>query len=159
MPTFEEAWAGLEEERQDLTAFVLGLDTSKQSAPSVPKAFSPAETLEHMAMVESIYLPLVQKFGPAKGTGKPNFLFGIVLRQMAKKKPIPTPPMFTPKVKELEARVAANRWETVRSELRDALGGIPLDQVCLKHPLFGKMCPQHIIELFSEHTKYHRARV
>lgn len=161
MPDFESLWSALESRREHLTRTVLSKAPEQQQQPAVRGAFSPAETLEHMALTEKYYLPMFDKANRSKlGTKPPRrgYFFRVAVNRMRNAGPMPTMGAMTPKG-QVDVDAAAGHWESVRGELRTRLQGLPVDQAVFRHPFFGRLSPELIIELFDAHTEYHAKRI
>lgn len=155
-------WDRVEADREAMIAYVLGLSEGDRHTTHAPKAFTPAQTLGHMAMVEEFYLPIMRKLasdGQPRRPSRPNFLYRWVLKACQKPKPIPTTASFTPPGDRPDARALADQWRSVRHQIAELMSDAGPTDTVLKHPLFGRMGPIDIIALFREHQRYHMMRM
>lgn len=136
---------------------------SDQQRMPVGKSFAPIQALEHMAVTEQIYIDIVKKTDPAtlKGRkGKPNFLYGLVLKTLNKPAKVASfsPKPFLPK-DDLSVDESAAKWKDLRGQLLDYLRPFGDDDAAIKHPLFGYMSPYDLFILLEKHQDYHDARL
>lgn len=160
MEEFNVLWDALEDRRKSMTDRILKMPPEQQKSGS-SKAFSPAEVLDHMALTEEWYFPLMDKADRAalkpKGA-KVNFLYRMVLRKLRSASSVPSMSAMTPKP-DVKADDGAEHWGKVREELKSRLEAVPLDEPVFRHPMFGRMSPRHVIEIFDAHTDYHEKRL
>ncbi|HMS56757.1 MAG TPA: DinB family protein, partial [Fimbriimonadaceae bacterium] len=153
MEDFDAMWASLEQRRKSLTDRILAMPPEQQRA-GTSKSFSPAEVLDHMALSEAWYLPMMDKADrqtlKAKGA-KVNFLYGMVVRKLRSAKSVPSMRDMTPKA-DVKPEDGAEHWEKVRNDLRLRISAVGLDEPVFRHPLFGRMSPRHVMEIFDAHT-------
>lgn len=145
-----------------MIADVLAMPEEKQHTPAVKGSFTPAETLEHMALTEAYYLPMALKASLDGQRGRPaktSFLYPFVIKKLASAQPMPTISQMSPAEERPDPHRAADHWRQVRKKLKDAVGDLDDDATVLKHPLFGRMGPADIVEIHTAHLAYHRARL
>lgn len=110
--------------------------------------------LEHMRRTEAMYIPLLQK-GIAKAQAKPNFLYRMVLKRMQSGGRVPTSKDLTP-IEPIDLGEVVRGWHQVRAEVMKSASQAVPGQAILKHPLFGKMGAQELIDLLNAHASYHQ---
>lgn len=162
MSDLSEKLQQIEEAREALTKRVLGLPEETRHVPAVPGAFTPAETLEHMALTEAYYLPMFAKYqqsGKPPTPAKPNFIFRLVLKSIGGSKSVPSMKAMTPSEKRPDAEKAANHWAEVRAKTLAYLRGNDSTITVVRHPLFGRLSAEHIAQLHTLHTEYHARRI
>lgn len=134
---------------EGLIQAVLDLPKEKQNQPPNAKCFSPSGVLEHMALVEVIYPPMVSATGSWRRAG---FIYGRVLDRMRSAKKIGTMGSMSPKA-ELPAEETAAKWRKARADIEAKLQATP--NAVLRHPLFGTMTEDQFWDLLDAHTHYH----
>lgn len=157
-----DRWDDLDRDMDQMIATVLAMSEEQRHTPAVKGGFTPAETIEHMAMAEAYYLPMIQKTtlkGLRGRAAKTSFLFPFVVRKLASAQPVPTMKEMTPAEAKPDPERAADHWRQVRKKMRDATSDLDDDATALKHPLFGLMGPADIIEINTAHMMYHRKRI
>jgi hypothetical protein len=129
----------------------------------VDKSYSPLKAVEHMYLVERMYVDQIDKFDKAKyagKVGKPWFTYHFVLKNMAKpaNTASPTIKAFSPDGTMTLDESAAN-WREQRAKLITLLGDFDDNQAAIKHPFFGFLSPRDLFILLEKHTDYHEARL
>jgi len=138
------------------------LPSDAQRAP-MGKSFSPMKALEHMALTEKTYATYAQKTDPAKlkgRKGKPNFLYGFILKAISKPANVasPTGGPFSPSG-EMSIEDSAKAWREERAKLLEHLKQFDDNDACLKNPIMGYLSPRDLFVLMERHQDYHDARL
>jgi hypothetical protein len=134
-----------------------------QKRTRVGSSFSPLEMLEHMAVVEELYVEHINKQrNRIKNTNatRPLFTFRLLLKLM--QRPVsmttPTPGIMMPKGKMSEHE-AGSRWLAARKEILDYLSGFDDHIGAFKEPFIGWLTPEDFFECIRIHQQYHDDRL
>lgn len=133
-----------------------------QSAP-VGKSYSPLKAVEHMYLVERLYVDMMKKFDRAKYAGRmgsPWFTYNFVLKNMAKPSntAAPTLKAFSPDG-AMPLAESASLWREERKKMIDQLEPFDDNQAAIKHPFFGFLSPRDLFILLEKHQDYHDVRL
>lgn len=149
-------WQISERRREDLVARVRSLSVEAQQARPDPKEFAPTEILEHLAMTEAMYLDFIRVLPQAKPS-KPNFLYRYTVKKCLAGSRLPTVKSLVPdSAPSLEE--AAARWNDVRQKLLGELDGALPGLTVVRHPFFGRLSTEDMLELMDAHCTYHDIR-
>jgi hypothetical protein len=153
----------LEKRRVALTSLVLALTPEQQQAHPDPKAFSPAETLEHFALAEQFNLSFLQKTPPSTLAGKKasaRFGYKFALDGLQKAAHVMQPlPVMCPKGTVIAAS-AAKKWEGVRALTEKYLDKVTNPDAAFAKMLFffGTLSANDYLALMEAHMSYHEKR-
>ena len=162
-PTIQKRFDALEARRATLVARVEALTPEQQIQRPDPKAFSPAEVIQHLAMTEEFDLGFLRTNPPPTiKDRKPHvtFIFNRTLNQMKLPvKRIGTPPMLVPKGVITLAQ-AESQWEAARVELRGFFEQAeePDDAFIKFNFLFGTASATELLAFLEAHMTYHEQR-
>jgi hypothetical protein len=140
---------------------ILAYPDGVRNAPA-GKSFAPALVPSHFAIVDGMW---VTAFESTKGkvdhtkVAKPRFLFGLINKAMRKPvgKTVPAPASMA--VVNSDPSAEAEKWRTARATIISHLSDVDDDKVATKHPLFGAVSPNHLLEILTTHHDYHDARL
>jgi hypothetical protein len=151
----------LEARRIAMIDRVRALPSDKQNLKPSPKQFSPVEVIMHMALADQMSADRMNKLNPSELKGlkaKPSFVFNLVVKGLAKAKPMSVPPGMTPKSYVVLDEAAA-AWEKAQNQLKGYfLKADGPEEVLQKYFPFGRLSANNILELIEAHQHYHEER-
>lgn len=161
-PDLTQEFEHLNTRLEQMVERVKQMPDDQQKRP-VGKSFAPVLAVAHMAVTEDIYLGLIRKTKPeriAGKKGKPNFIYGLVIKNMLKPKgkTIPSPAPFIPK-SDTDLEQAAADWRASRAEVIAYLAKFDDNEAAVKHPFMGLLSPRDLFILEEKHQDYHDARL
>ncbi len=133
---------------------VVKLPADRQRQRPNAREFTPCELIEHMRLADAMYPPLLSAAQPGM-RAKPNFLYRLVLKRMRGGGRVPAPKSLIP-IEPIDLEASIAQWRINRAEIKRLTAATPPDAAALKHPLFGKMTVEQIIDLLDGHTAYHQ---
>ena len=156
---FEQDWEKLEVRVQILLERVRAMSPESRRK-AAPREVSPTQVIGHLALVENMYIAMIEKTDRAKYSQLPpgfGFLGKRIVAKLRSGGKIPGPSSLFPDINApLEPIV--REWEATRKVLFEKLSSVKDSEVCCRHPLFGLIGRVQILEVFSAHLEYHEQR-
>lgn len=157
------SYAVWEERAARLLMRIDGMDEA-QRRRSVGGSFNAVDTVEHLALVDEYYFPLIEKFDRVAWKdrpSKPRVFYKFAVNGMRKKRRL-----RMPTIREMTPSDAAMPWEAARkhfvvtqARMKSLLDDVPMEQVVMKHPIFGYLSKADLVTLWDAHLEYHLNRL
>ncbi len=167
-PRIVELIGALHQSRSELLTCLDGLSELQRTAPPVGDAWSVAQNLEHLTLIEGGVGRLISSLiKQAAATGTRETETGTVLDSLAQWNPArPTQPLASPDAmlpnEGITADEALERLAATRTRLLSVLpqaSGLPLGTVHAPHPFLGSMNGYQWILLIAEHERRHTRQI